>query len=110
MNAVVVGESRDTEVSVASKHQHIMSLVRMFDTPWDTNMFGEFVETLVRTDVDVTPVLANRVWLAMTTPHLPGRHMGMMRKALATSFLASEDPADLAKRWEGDLLGEFYEN
>lgn len=97
-----VVESRET-----ATHTQMEALVRLFDTPWDTNMFMEFVETLVRTDEDVTPELANRVWLAMSTEHLAVRHMGMMQNTIAASFLASEDPADLAKRWEMDLLGEF---
>ena len=47
MNAVVVRESRDTDVSVAS--QGVLGLVKFFDTPWDTNLFPEFLDTLIRT-------------------------------------------------------------
>ena len=93
MNAVVVDESRDTDVSVAS--QGVLGLVKFFDTPWDTNLFPEFLDTLIRTDVDVTPALAARVWDAVT-----GSAWEQAGKALGLSFLTSEDPTDLARLWE----------
>ena len=96
MNAVVVRESRDTDVSVAS--QGVLGLVKFFDTPWDTNLFPEFLDTLIRTDVDVTPALAARVWDAVTGPAWE-----QAGKALGLSFLTSEDPTDLARMWEQDL-------
>lgn len=96
MNTVVVDESRDTDVSVAS--QGVLGLVKFFDTPWDTNLFPEFLDTLIRTDVDVTPALAARVWDAVTGPAWE-----QAGKALGLSFLTSEDPTDLARLWESDL-------
>jgi hypothetical protein len=90
--------AQTTETDKDQCYSRMFEFVKHFDTPWDTNIFMEFIDTLVDTDVDVTPALAKRVWRAVT------RNEDMEAlKMVANSFLTSQDPADLARLWEEDL-------
>jgi hypothetical protein len=90
--------AQTTETDKDQCYSRMFEFVKHFDTPWDTTIFMEFIDTLVCTDVDITPALAKRVWRAVTT----GKDDEAI-KMIANSFLTSEEPADLARMWEADL-------
>lgn len=72
--------------------------VKLFDTPWDTNMFMEFIETIVVPHGAITVELALQVW------NVASGTDATKAKAIADAFLASEDDVDLAKRWREVLV------
>jgi hypothetical protein len=77
------------------------NLESYFDTPNGQNLYGEFLETIIMTDADITPTIAQAIWLLVTTGPDSDPFQQAKRRLVADAFMDSTDSEDLAERWAG---------